>query len=269
MRIIYFKNVHFLVSTFLCVTLFSSNAFSQSDTLYFNLDGVKINKERFKNKIEKDFYEATMYTTDTLVEMKLKLLYCFGKLSGDVKTQLFKLLSSRHEVDTTKILSCFYKDTLKSKSEFPLKNEIYLISNVGDTLKKRSFSNIRSMYYTSKQWKKQNGEIKTLRNYKAYHRLNRGYIRWNHNDYKKSVELLMFYGVNNGGSDKIQGLKWHKDYGNVIKKLFNYKDENFSYVLIKPNGEFFIKYGFIATPFSDLFNNTDWEFHRNKFLKER
>ncbi|MGB5419246.1 hypothetical protein, partial [Algibacter sp.] len=254
---------------FLCVTLFSSNAFSQSDTLYFNLDGVKINKERFKNKIEKDFYEATMYTTDTLVEMKLKLLYCFGKLTDDSKTQLFKSLSSRHEVDTTKILSSFYKDTLKSKSDFPLKNVIYLISNAGDTLKKRSFSNSRTMNYTHRQWKKESGKIKTFMNFKAYHRLNNEYIRGHHSDYKKSVELLMFYGENNGDSDKIQGLKWHKDNGDVLKKLFNYKDEKFRYVLIKPNGEFFLQYGFIATPFSNLFNDTDWEFHKNKFLKER
>lgn len=263
------KNECFFVSVFLYVFLFSTNIFSQVDTLYFDTDGVKMSKEDFKVNIDKDFYHATMFSTDSLVEMKLKPLYCFGRLTDDLKTQLFRLLSTRHEVDTTKMLSCFYRDTLKGRSDFPLKTHIYLINKFGDTLKSGSSSNSRSINYISKQWAKEEGKIITRMNFKMVHRMNNNYIKYYHQDFKKSVELLMFYAYNNGVSDKIQGLKWHKDYGGVVNKLFSHKDEKIKYVLIKPNGEFFARYDSVGTPVSDLFNETDWNFHRDNFLKER
>ena len=102
-----------------------------------------MSKEDFKVNMEKDFYSGIMYATDSLVEIKLKVNYSFGNLSDVTKSQLYRLLSTRHKVDTTKILSCFYLDTLGNKNQFPLKNHAYLIGNDGDTLKKRPFKNIK------------------------------------------------------------------------------------------------------------------------------
>ena len=79
----------------------------------------------------------------------------------------------------------------------------------------------------------------------------------------------MVYGYNNSDSNEIEGVTWCKDYGGVIKKLFNYRDENIQYVLIRPNGEFYAQYSIVGTPYFYLFNDKDWNFHRDNFLKER
>ncbi|GAA4239436.1 hypothetical protein GCM10022291_33730 [Postechiella marina] len=231
--------------------------------MYYSVEGHQVNKMVYNAKVKTNFYHGVRYTTDTLVVEKIVPNYYYDKLNVVTKSQLCKLFFSRYNIDTTKTLSIRYVDTLRSKDELPDKNLMVIKDSLGHVLESHSSStnvfHLKSI--KSKGYRCFTPSYKTyVKSYKSWYK--------KHKKFKKVVPLV-FYGYNSGVSSEIEDVNFYKDYGKLIKKLFKYEDRNFAHLIIKPSGEFYIRYGFDEISFKSLFDDDAWTMNRNAFLKEK
>ncbi|MFY0715093.1 hypothetical protein J1D01_15585 [Seonamhaeicola sp. NFXS20] len=244
------------------IQFFSFNCFSQVDTLYFDIDDKEIDKVSFKDKLRSKFYGGVRYSTDTLVVQELIPNYVFGKLSPNLKSQLFKMLSSRNNIDTLKTLLIYYKDTLISRNEFPKRDYLIFRDSLGEVM---GISKKTGWYFDVRPYKKAKyHEVKY--SYKSFNKI----MRFNFKKYKrfKQVEPVFFYGYNKGLDLNNLKVQWHKDYGHLIKKLFKYKNYWFRQLILKPNGEFFVSIGSQNIDNKELFNEKKWNAYRNTYFNK-
>ncbi|MBW1295721.1 hypothetical protein [Aquimarina litoralis] len=120
---------YYLSIIFLIIT--SNHAFTQKvkDTLYLDENNDFISKLKFDQKINSIIYYGLTFDLEDAVYKKIRFAYFFGKIDPIKKQQLFKYLSARNGVDTTKIMAIHYSDTLRAKYQFPKKDSIVYINN--------------------------------------------------------------------------------------------------------------------------------------------
>ncbi len=260
MKAICFESVSYL-RYLVFIQLFSLNAFSQKDTLYFDIYENEISKVVFNTKLHSKFYNGIRYSSDTLVVQGLIPNHVFGQLSPVVKSQLFKMLSSRSEIDTLKTLSLYYKDTLITRNEFPKKDLLIFRDSLGKVM---GTSKLIGWYFDGRPYKKAKYHDR-IYSFKGFNRLTLSIFK----KYRKfkHVEPVFFYGTNNGLDLNTLKVKWHKDYGYLIKNLFRYKDYWFGQLIIKPNGEYYVRYGYVEGDYRKLFNIKEWDKQKAEFLK--
>ncbi|WOD43249.1 hypothetical protein [Hwangdonia lutea] len=235
------NNSSFVVSLLVIVFFIHSlNALSQVRTVYADETGKIISKAVYQKKLKSSIYSGFLYRTDSIVLEKLRLKYYFGRLTPTVKTQFFKFINHRHQIDTTKSLLIRYVDTLRAKSEYPIRN-IFIFNN--HEIKDYSVT------YTEYISRKKSSEV--------YYRR-----------YKKKLVKLDFYGHNNGHPEVYENLRWYKDYGYLIKKIFCQLKNDLTTIIIHPDGEFYIESTETNLPFTDLFRKRNWFKHKNKFIKD-
>lgn len=251
-RLVLFFNIFFVL-----------NFYAQTDTLYYDLKKQEINKIKFKNKLDSNFYHLVRYSTDTLVVEALYPNYLFGKLQPKVKSQLFKILNSRHKIDTLKTLSIYDIDTLKLKEEFPRKNTMTFRDSLGNVLGvSKSFGN-------TFDGRKYRGKAKfhdTEYNYKTFIRYHKSILK-KHKRFK-NVTPLFFYNYNNGTDLEVGKIKWYKDFGQLIKNIFKYEDRRFVHLVIKPNGEFYVWLGYTRINYRGLFKDKLWDINKKSYFNE-
>lgn len=232
------KTFFFIITT---ICFFNLNiVLCQVDTTYVDESNNYISKQDFYNKIKTPIYSGIRFSTDTLVMEKLRFRYFFGNLDEVIKSQLFKLLSKRHGIDTTKSLIIHYSDTLKSSEEFPKQDTIIYL----DTLKQRH---------------------RHLSSYKKFIYWHKKCIR-NHKKYDKYAQVFHFYGTNNGQPLDYKKIHWYKDYGLVIRKVFSDSYRNFSNIILHPDGSFFLGYN-NEISYKDLVKKQKWDVQSNDFKK--
>lgn len=250
------------IITLLVLVVFSK-VFAQRDTIYADENGSKISKSFFYEKMNAPLYTGFRYETDTLVLEKIKFSHYFGKLSPVKKNQLFQLLSLRNKIDTTKTLLIHYQDTLKAIHEFPKKNSIIYKDSIGNIVttapsSKRidlnEFRNIKTHIHQG--------------NYSSFISATKRCLRY-YKKYRETVGVLHFYDVNNGHPEQVKNIKWYKDYGSIIKRLFLKKNQNMRSLIIKPSGEFFIDYGsnYDISPL-DILKPDRWDAIKEKFYQD-
>ena len=232
------KKFNFLIIVFLLVL---SRGYAQLDTLYLDESDRLITKTIFQHKTGSPLYHGLRFDTDTLVLNKVRFNYYFGKLTPSVKTQFFKLLNKRHQIDTTKTLIIHYQDTLKTQDQFPEKDSIVYL----DSLSERHIH---------------------LWGYDSFLNANKKCIK-NHNKYKKTSELLHFYGHNLGHPNNVKKLVWYKDYGLIIKKLFADSYRNFKIIIIHSDGEFFVESRLNEIPNNHLIRRKKWDDYKADFVR--
>ena len=89
----------------------------------------------------------------------------------------------------------------------------------------------------------------------------------NHNKYKKTSELLHFYGHNLGHPNNVKKLVWYKDYGLIIKKLFADSYRNFKIIIIHSDGEFFVESRLNEIPNNHLIRRKKWDDYKADFVR--
>lgn len=252
----------YLVLLLLLISFFS-NAQLKNRVVYLDVTKEVISKQEFNKKIESDLYSGIKYVTDTLIIKKLKINYAFGKLKTSTKSQLFKLLSSRHQIDTTKTLVFHYMDTLKNKNEYPKSDYLVLLDSNNNVIKK--IKGNRTSYIVTPSTRNV-VKHKHLISYKTFLVSHKKCIKSYKKFIKKNVKILHFYSVNNGHPNQYKNHRWYKDYGNILKKLFYIEKRKFSLVVLKPNGEFFLYYthGYMKNKL--LFTEEGWRKYKQEFL---
>lgn len=248
----------------LFIFFMSLNFYAQRDVTYVNEHNENISKAVFYNKIKTLPFYGLRYSVDTLVLQKVKMAYYFGTLTNETKSQLFQLFAKRHQIDTTKALIIHYSDTLKSVKEFPKRNSVVFRDSLDNIIKIKKgpstsidFSKIRNVKKYEYFW-----------SYKSFIKNQKKCIR-NHKKYEDLAQVLHFYNQNTGHPDKLDKLQWYKDYGSVIKKTFIAGDDDFSFIIIHPNGDFYVqnKYLEFYYPYKNLVKKVDWEIYKSEFLE--
>lgn len=265
MSVFLFRNMGFSHSSglFLAIIFFLKYFLvnSQPDTLYLDENDKYISKDNFYKKAESEIYGATRYVTDTLVIGKLEFNYFFSELSGETKSQLFKLFAIRHQIDTAKTLIIHYEEVLKNKLEYPK----YSYVEYYDSLSQK-MDYIKNGYDLEK-YGKRIVERKTILDYESFLRAHENCIKINKR-YGDNLTILHFFNQNNGHPIEVKRLKWYKDYGAILKNLFYDNDRKFAVLFIRPDGEYYLLYKNGKYLFEDLLKSENWNLYRNDFLEE-
>lgn len=238
---------------------------AQKDTIYADENDFPISKEIFNKKLSAPIYYGLRFDTDTLVLQKIKLKFYIGELESNTKHQLFKLLNKRHQIDTTKVLIIHYSDTLKLPNEFPKRNYVVFKDSLDNIVKviqgPTTFVDLNKIRSVKKQ--------EHFWSYKTFIREQKKCMK-SHVKYKDEAQVLHFYNQNNGHPEKLNELRWYKDYGLVIKKILMSIENEFDVIIIHPDGDFYVQKGYLEFyyPYKDLIEKRNWETHNKAFLEK-
>ncbi|MDT0559122.1 hypothetical protein RM697_10705 [Ichthyenterobacterium sp. W332] len=226
---------------------YRSNNFNHETkpTYFFDEENIEITKSIFTKKIEHKLFYYVRIESDTTVFYKSQWSYFFGKLNSSNKSQLFKLLNSRSNVDTTKTIVIHYLDTLKLKTDYPKENKI--VYNKDSTSHKHLFS------------------------YKSF--LD-GYERCyeKYESRKTYANIYHFYYINKGHPESIKHFEWKKDNYGTLKSLFLKNLKIPGIIIINTKGEYFINFLYDPDPEPRLhkklmMSNKNWIRPFKKFIK--
>lgn len=249
-------------SFFIFLFLGALNLLAQSDTIYVDENDRYVSKAIFFKKAKSKIYKGVEFSTDTVVLRKLRFNYYFGKLNEITKSQLFKFFKHRYSIDTTKTLVIHYLDTLKAMHEFPKKTEIIYKDGEGNIIKMPS--NSGSTVFIN--------DIVKVKSHKHIYNHNSFIDRYekcikNHKKYRETALILHFYNINNGHPETYKNVKWLKDKGGLIKKIFSDSYMNFKSIILHPNGEYYLGFKHKA-PYRNLVKQLKWDKYKTDFLNE-
>ncbi|ULC60526.1 hypothetical protein MBM09_05925 [Flaviramulus sp. BrNp1-15] len=257
--------------------IISINLNAQKDTIYVDENDDYISKQVFYKKMNSPIYHGLRFDTDTLVLQTIRFKYYFGNLSSPIKSQLFKLLNKRHQIDTSKTLIIHYLDTLRAKSEYSKKNTVVFYDSLNRVIKPliKSSQISDGVKFDFTNYNKV-AKHKHIQNYRRFLKLNKKctkrYYKYN-NKHNEKVSVFHFYNVNNGHPNEFKELRWFKDYASLLKKLFFDENANTNFAIIKPSGEFLVYYpdkhfNNYHVTFLNLLNNETWNEIKISFEKE-
>jgi hypothetical protein len=253
-----FLNAIFFLSLVMC----SISMHGQSDTIYLDEKDHYISKDAFYRKMNSSIYYGMRFDMDTIVLEKIRFKYYLGSLPLTLKSQLHKILHKRHQIDTTKTLVIHYIDTLKSAAEFAKRSSIVYRDSLNNIVKIPNsdsfidFDKVRTIKKHEHIW-----------SYKEFINQHKKCTK-NHQKYEDVASVLHFYNHNNGHPDEVKNVKWFKDHGSIVKKIFADSYKNFQQIIIYPNGDFYIQAMDSKIPYEDLLRKINWENHKDDFLKE-
>ncbi|MEM5564473.1 hypothetical protein WNY78_05140 [Psychroserpens sp. AS72] len=211
----------------------------QKDTLFLNETNQPIIKKSFNLKLDSPLFSSLRFENDTLVLYKLRFSHLFGKLKISQKHQLFSLLNSRNNVDTTKVMIIHYQDSLKPINEFAKKTGI--------------------------AYNKDSTTHRHVMSHKTFVVKHKDCVRKLSKRNKSNV--YHYFKVNNGHPLEFKKAKWYEDYYGLIDKLFRDSYSRFFTIVIHPDGSFYCKNyndnnGKI---FKDLIKGKRWKLHKKEF----
>lgn len=228
---------------------FNNQLVGQIDTVYVNEHNKIITKSLFYKKVESDIFNGLQFKTDSVLLKKIRFNYFFGSLEKSTKTQIFKFLNKKHQIDTSKTMIIHYRDTLKSIGEFPkVSHHNY-----------RPFSSVISCspYFD---------ETKS-RSHKDFIISHQKCIK-THQKIDDNISVLHFYYHNNGHRNKFKNLTWYHDSNQLIKNIFTDEYKNYEWIIIHPDGEFYMKSGDDNISYEKIVRKQNWYKLKEDFLDE-
>lgn len=233
---------HYYLLAVLFTIFFCDISFSQLKTLkYIDENFTEISKIEFERKNNSSVYITKTYYLDTVTYKSVFLRYYMGKLAQGKKNQLFRILSQRNRLDTTKALLIHYKDSLKSKKTFPSRDSIAYLKN---------------------------GVHKHISSHKTFVRQHKNCEKDNS---RKQITMYHFYNHNDGHPDVIKKMVWHKDHLSLLRKLFYNPSLNNKYwtILIHPNGDYVVNYFGVrpSKKWRDFKKHKNWNTYFKDFKK--
>lgn len=236
---------------------------TQKDTLYLDENQVEITKTKYNSKMNNSTLYARSYETKDLIIYKVLYKYYFGEISHTEYNQINKLLEKDANVyianDATILIK--FTDTLysykyrKKRYDFHTNTPHYfkpLIikpnSKYKDSLKVKHKPFNYSVY-------KNNIKKYSIKQRKCSKKLLK----------RKNTYAIHVYNINKG-YDFNKNLKWVKD--RILKKAFFKNMYESNILIIKPNGDYFMKYGHLSD--SNLFKllkENDWTQYKMDWKK--
>lgn len=198
------------------------------DTVYVDENGVVIDGLIYHKKLNSIYYFANVYDYGEHYYSQLQWTHYFGQLNDHQRQQFFKLVSAAHQIDTTKIISIHYLDTLKNESSYPKKDKIVTLPNNG-----------HMHLYSYKSFLKQHKNC-----FKRY-------------DKNKQANVYHFYSYNDGHPNVVKNMIWYEDFQKRIRLFFNKNSKAPFFILIHPDGRYFMHYRYNGIYSSDIPSNLE------------
>jgi len=233
--------------TFSLLLVFALNTFAQSKII-LDENMKLIDSVQFKKKCKSQILKCFSYTADSLFLKKVLYKYRFGKLSKEENSQLRKI---------------FIQNTNKQ-----IKQNANIIINFRDTLynfitRKKAYDvhikNHDSVHHISLTTKKFNSQRK--RWIKSQKKCSKKVLN------KFNTSVFYVYKYDTGSIKDYPDLNWIKDRGIFKTKFFNIQ-YNYKYVLLKPNGDYFLCGGHLSDKdLKLLLKKNDWSTFKNDWEK--
>lgn len=222
------------------------------DTIYLDENNLEISIKEFHKKVNSAVFYSRIYYTDGIVINKILFQYYFGKITSKNMIKIKNILNSISNQNIAKDENILiqYFDTLQDYNRMDrslqnhFKNYHYELI-VYDTIVLNHTILPKKSYEKSYE-----------KNIKKYHKkLSKCSIKL---EEKKNTKVFEMYNVDNGYPFGLEKLNWVKDPG-LFKNNFFFNVYENNLLIIKPNGDFFMKYSHIKD--NDLFNllkTDDW-----------
>ena len=216
---------------------------------YTNELNHQIDSLEYKKKCQTGIFKCAKYKSDSLILYKVLFKYSFGKITPTEYNQIKKLLiqQSSIDIDSDEILLINYVDTL-SNFEIVKNNYDKNFTNYDGFFKPGPYT--KSRYNErSKRWIK--SKNKCIKKFKE----------------KSNTSTFYLYRHNFGFKEEFKNFNWIKDRGVIKHKFFNLHNTN-HYVIIKPNGDYFLCGSHLSDKkLAILLSNVDWSTFKSDLQK--
>lgn len=228
--------------------LFSQNTIPK-DTVYLDENQLEISKEKFTSKKNNAVLYARSYETEKIIIYKLLYKYHFGKITAKESKQI-KLLLQKNKLNDAQnnTILIKYTDTLYDYNSLYLKHLLHLkqhdyIANGKNSIKVKHHS------FTKKKY-----SMKLKRYASMQKKCKKKLLKYNTN---------AFYVYNfDKGYEFNKNLTWIKD--RILKNMFFKNMSESDLIIIKPNGDYFLKSGhFSDKNLKQLLKKDDWTSYIN------
>ncbi|MDO1501010.1 hypothetical protein Q2T40_12790 [Winogradskyella maritima] len=230
------------------------NYHNEKSNSYYDEDNNQIDKSTFKKKTETKLFYELRIAEGRNVYYKTQWSFYFDSFSNIEKQQLFKFLSSRASIDTSKIVVVHYRDSLKA---------IFLFD------KRPGIENLPGGRHRHKMTHRM--FVKEMKNCLKKFKRN------------KASNVYHYYSYNDGHPSKIDNMEWFKDSGGLFQNLFRRNIKSPRTIVIHPNGNYFLYYyydtDFASKLYDDLIRDKGWDnairrfkdlsTHLNSYKKEK
>jgi len=241
------KTIHLSLLFF----IFSLSLFSQTkttkDTIYLDENKKEISPFLFNQKEASAVFYSRNYYTNSTVTYKLCYQYYFGKIPVEKRKELQTLLNKT--------------------TDFTIKNDENILIRYFDTLqnyegKKKIHKNHYKNYHfivKDKDTIFQKHKALTLKKYtKNAKELNKKSKKCFKKFKYKNTQVIEMYNVNKGYPIGLEPSIWMKDPG-IFKENFFINTQEHNFLIIKPNGDFFMKFGRVNDDdLYKLLETNDW-----------
>lgn len=224
--------------------LFGFNFSTAQKSVYFDENMQEINAETYSEKCEQVILKCLIYKTETLNIHKVLYRYKFGNTNKRIVNQIRNLAGEQlgKSIDTTQNLLIYYHDTLYTFNA--RLNQLKYFEQIDSIVFK---------YPTKKMYDKQvsKSRLGIIKKSKTYSK-------------KHHTALLHFYNFDFGAIYNQSQPILVKDNG-ILKSHFFEAIYNYGYLILKPNGTYFLSGGnFGNKNLNLLLKNNDW----SKFISD-
>jgi hypothetical protein len=221
------------------LVILNQNIIGQS--IYFiNELNHQIDSLEYIKKCQSEIFKCARYKSDSLTLNKVLFKYSFGKITPTEYNQIKKLLTQQSsiDIDSDEILLINYVDTL-SNFEIVRNNYNKHFKNYEGFFRPGSYTKNR-YNETNRRWIK--SKNKCIKKFKE----------------KYNVSTFYLYKHNFGFKEEFENFNWIKDRGIIKRKFFPLHNTNY-YVIIKPNGDYFLCGSHLSDKnLAILLSNSDW-----------
>lgn len=226
--------------------LVSFFCYSQEE-IYIDENIALIDTTTYKNKCKNILLKCLEYKTDSLVMNKVLYKFQFGKLTKEEYTQIKNVLTidSDKKIEKNDFIIIKYYDSLLN---FKRVNERHLI-HLKKAEEQQTELNVRNKYHEF-------NEKIFLKNRKNWIKKSNKCIK----RYENKFQSKAFYIYKHEQSvvDNYKNFDWIKDRG-IFKHTFFKIMFNYRFVILKPDGEYFLSGGHLTDKrFEKLLKTNDW-----------
>lgn len=207
--------------------------------IYIDENMNRIDSIQYINKCKIYILKCLKYKTDSLDINKVLYNFSFGRITPTEYKQVKKLLVQNADtlINSNTVILINYRDSLYNFEANKKNYDIHVLNHDSIRHKKLTPKNFET---NRKNWiKKQNKCIKKLaKNY--------------------NTKTFYVYKYDFGTHKDDEALSWIKDRG-IFKNLFFKIQYNYNYLIIKPDGEYFLSGNHLSDlNLKSLLKNSDW-----------
>ncbi|AOW19427.1 hypothetical protein [Urechidicola croceus] len=270
------KNVSTTIFILFTIVLFGQKNIEKLD-IYSNENKEIISINEFNTKCKNVVFHCKKYETDSLIINKVLYRYYFGEISKQENKQVRIYLNrlANKDIDTTKNIIIYFKERLvgfnqsieectydvdKSIQE---NYSIYLNNVTNQSHNEMSLLDFKKVF--NNHITKFHSEVRYYDDYEKTAKTKSKCIQKIEKKSNSKINLIVHENI--GYKLKNDYFTWAEDTG-VIKNMFFEINTGNDLLILKPNGKYFIKNGYVSdSNIIKIANESDWSEYYNDWKK--